>query len=431
MAETDTKNDEVDINELADYSDSDDENTTTDSVAATAVKVDKDTHAGFHSSGFKEFLLKPELLRAIVDCGFEHPSEVQHECIPQAILGTDVICQAKSGMGKTAVFVLSVLQQLDSAPNPASVLVLCHTRELAYQICNEFDRFKKYLPTVKAAVFFGGIPVQANRDTLKNDQPHIIIGTPGRIHQLASEGQLKLTHTKHFVLDECDRMLENLDMRKVVQQIFKLTPRDKQVMMFSATLPEEVRTLCKKFMHNPLEIYINDGGKLTLHGLQQYYVSLSENEKNRKLVDLLDGLEFNQLVIFVRSVARATELNKLLTECNFFSITIHGGMTQEDRIDRYKKFKDFQARIMVSTDIFGRGIDIERVNVVINYDMPDNADSYLHRVGRAGRFGTKGLAIAFVSSKDDGETLNSVQSRFAVNIPELPDEIDASTYMGA
>jgi len=201
-------------------------------------------------------------------------------------------------------------------------------------------------------------------------------------------------------------------------------------MMFSATLSDQIRPVIKKFMHNPLEIYINDGSKLTLHGLKQYYVQLQENEKNRKLVDLLDALEFNQVVIFVRSVNRATELNKLLLDCNFPSIAIHGGLEQEQRIEKYRKFKEFSSRIMVATgQIFGRGIDIERVNVVINYDMPAEADSYLHRVGRAGRFGTKGLAISFVSSKEDGDVLNAVQSRFVVSIPELPDEIDASTYM--
>jgi len=146
-------------------------------------------------------------------------------------------------------------------------------------------------------------------------------------------------------------------------------------------------------------------------------------------VDLLDALEFNQVVVFVKSVNRANELNKLLVDCNFPSICIHGGMKQDERIDRYKKFKDFQSRIMVATNIFGRGIDIERVNVVINYDMAENSDTYLHRVGRAGRFGTKGLAISFIASEDDGKVLNDVQSRFLVSIPELPDEIDASTYM--
>jgi ATP-dependent RNA helicase UAP56/SUB2 len=377
-------------------------------------------------------LLKPELLRAIGDCGFEHPSEVQHECTPQAILGTDVICQAKSGMGKTAVFVLSVLQQLEPVDGQVSTLVLCHTRELSYQIRHEFDRFRKYLPQIKCEVFYGGVSVQVHKDLLKGDNcPHVVIGTPGRILQLATDKALNLSHIKHFILDECDKMLESLDMRRDVQKIFRMTPHNKQVMMFSATLSEDIRPVCKKFMHNPLEIYINDGAKLTLHGLQQYFVELSEDQKNRKLVDLLDALEFNQLVIFVRSVNRAAELNKILVECNFPSICIHSVLKQEERIERYKKFKEFQSRIMVATNIFGRGIDIERVNVVINYDMPENCDTYLHRVGRAGRFGTKGLAISFVSSDKDAEVLNKVQDRFVVNIKALPDEIDASTYMTA
>jgi ATP-dependent RNA helicase UAP56/SUB2 len=166
-----------------------------------------------------------------------------------------------------------------------------------------------------------------------------------------------------------------------------------------------------------------------LHGLKQFYVELDEAQKNHKLVDLLDALEFNQIVIFVRTVDRATELNKLLNECEFPSICITRNLRQEERIKRYEAFKDFKSRIMVATDLFGRGIDIERVNVVVNYDMPDSSDTYLHRVGRAGRFGTKGLAISFVSSTEDAKVLNQVQSRFVVSIPELPDEIDASTYM--
>jgi ATP-dependent RNA helicase UAP56/SUB2 len=422
---------EVDIAELTEYDSEEEQQTTAADAKQPEQKKSDDTYVALHSSGFREFLLKPELLRAVADCGFEHPSEVQHECIPQAILGTDVICQAKSGMGKTAVFVLAVLQQLDPVPNQVSCLVLCHIRELAFQICHEFDRFKKYLPAVKTGVFYGGIPVRTNIDLLKNDCPHIVIGTPGRILQLVDEKALNLKNIKYFIMDECDKMLESLEMRRDVQKIFRLTPHDKQVMMFSATLGESIRPVCKKFMHNPLEIYINDGAKLTLHGLKQYYVQLAENEKNRKLVDLLDALEFNQVVIFVRSVNRASELNKLLTDCNFPSICIHGGLAQEERIEKYRKFKDFQSRIMVATNIFGRGIDIERVNVVINYDMSENSDTYLHRVGRAGRFGTKGLAISFISSKEDGDVLNEVQSRFVVSIPELPDEIDASTYMNS
>jgi len=388
------------------------------------------TYSGIHASGFRDFLLKPELLRAVVDCGFEHPSEVQHECIPQAILGMDVLCQAKSGMGKTAVFVLSCLHQLEAKEAQVGAVVLCHTRELAYQINNEFDRFKRYLPDVKSMVFYGGVPVAEHKRILKSEPPHIIVGTPGRVLQLTRDKDLVTKNIKHFILDECDKMLEQLDMRKDVQEIFKATPHEKQVMMFSATLSTDMRAVCKKFMQDPMEIYVDDS-KLTLHGLQQHYVKLAENEKNRKLNELLDALEFNQVVVFVKSVSRANALDKLLQECNFPSVAIHGSMKQEERIKLYQNFKDFKHRILVSTDIWGRGIDIERVNIVVNYDMPDSSDTYLHRVGRAGRFGTKGLAITFASTDEDAKILEDVQSRFEVSITQLPETIDVTSYMTA
>ncbi|PIL30879.1 transporter [Ganoderma sinense ZZ0214-1] len=219
------------------------------------------------------------------------------------------------------------------------------------------------------------------------------------------------------------------DMRRDVQEIFRATPHHKQVMMFSATLAKEIRITCKKFMANPLEIFVDDETKLTLHGLQQHYVKLEEVGKNRKLNELLDTLDFNQVVIFVKSVARAIELDKLLVSCNFPSIAIHSGLVQEERISRYTAFKAFEKRILVATDIFGRGIDVERVNIVVNYDCPPDADSYLHRVGRAGRFGTKGLAITFVSSESDQQVMAAIQSRFEVAVPELPDHIDPASYM--
>ena len=186
-----------------------------------------------------------------------------------------------------------------------------------------------------------------------------------------------------------------------------------------------------------MEIYVESDSKLTLHGLQQYYVKLKPEEKNRKLADLLDQLEFNQVVIFVSKVVRARELDRLLKECNFPSMHIDGSMVQEERIKRYTAFRNYEARILVATNLFGRGIDIERVNIVINYDFPTAdekqgeppADQYLHRVGRAGRFGTKGLAISFVSTADDETALASVQKRFEVEIPALPTTIDPKSYM--
>ncbi|KAF2017247.1 P-loop containing nucleoside triphosphate hydrolase protein [Aaosphaeria arxii CBS 175.79] len=432
--------------DLIDYSDEEIQPTEAPANGdAAAVKGDlapggagdkKGSYVGIHSTGFRDFLLKDELVRAITDCGFEHPSEVQQVTIPQAILGNDVLCQAKSGLGKTAVFVLATLQQMDEKPEAgvATVLVMCHTRELAYQIKNEYARFAKFLPDLRVSVFYGGTPVQKDIDILanKDTHPHIIVGTPGRIHALVRDKKLRLANLKHFVLDECDKMLDqpDEDMRNDVQSIFRATPSHKQVMMFSATLAKEIRVICKKFMQNPLEIYVDDEKKLTLHGLQQYYMKLDEREKNRKLNDLLDTLEFNQVIIFVRSTLRCTELDKLLRECNFPSTAVHSGIGQEERIKRYREFKEFRTRICVSTDIFGRGIDVERINVAINYDMPEKADAYLHRVGRAGRFGTKGLSISFVSSPEDEAVLKSIEERFDVALPEFPEDgVDSGTYM--
>jgi len=427
--------------ELLAYDESDDEGKATGEAAAGTKKG----YVGIHASAFKDFLLKPELLRALVDCGFEFPSEVQQECIPQAVLGMDVICQAKSGMGKTAVFVLATLHQLEPIDGEVAVLVMCHTRELAYQIKGEYDRFSKYLTGVKSEVIFGGMPEREQIEMFKSNCPHVVVATPGRIKSLVAKGAVKLDKLKHFVLDECDRLLEELDMRRDLVEIFKATPPQKQVMMFSATLSEEIKPVCKKFCQDPLEVFIDNDTKLTLHGLIQYYVKLSEKEKNRKLTELLDSLEFNQVVIFVGKVQRATQLNELLAENNFPSMCIHSRMKQDERIRLYNEFKDFKSRILVTTDLFGRGIDIERVNIVINYDFPQKSqgrpgaeveerlsaasDQYLHRVGRAGRFGTKGLAISFIADQDDADQLAAVQSRFEVDIPVLPDQIDINTYM--
>lgn len=419
----------ADADDLLDYEEDEQNETVENDDKKQAKKEVKGNYVSIHSSGFRDFLLKPEILRAIVDCGFEHPSEVQHECIPQAMLGMDILCQAKSGMGKTAVFVLSTLQQLEVYESEVYALVLCHTRELAFQISKEFERFTKYLPAVKVSVFFGGVPITKDEDTLKNNKPHVVVGTPGRILELIRKKKLVLNNLKHFILDECDKMLEILHMRSDVQEIFKNTPFNKQVMMFSATLSKDIRPVCKKFMQQPLEVYVDDDAKLSLHGLQQYYVKLTEKEKNKKLFDLLDELEFNQVIIFVKSVQRCVVLTELLNEQNFPSVAMHGGMSQQDRLKFYQEFKDFQKRILVATNLFGRGMDIERVNIVINYDMPEDTDTYLHRVARAGRFGTKGLAITFICEETDAKVLNSVQDRFDVTIGRMPNEIELSSYV--
>merc|ERR1711885_43759 len=248
----------------------------------------------------------------------------------------------------TAVFVLATLQQLEIADGPVTaptVIAMCHTRELAFQISKEYQRFSKYMENLKVAVFFGGMPIDKDKKTLKENCPHIVVGTPGRILGLIRSKALNLKQIKHFVLDECDKMLDALDMRRDVQEIFRQTPHEKQVMMFSATLSKGTREICKKFMQDPLEVFIDDE------------VKLAESEKNRKLFDLLDALEFNQVVIFVKSVQRCQALCGLLKEQNFPAIDIHRGMKQQERLERYELFKNFKRRILVATNLFGRGID--------------------------------------------------------------------------
>jgi ATP-dependent RNA helicase UAP56/SUB2 len=301
----------------------------------------KGSYVGVQACSFRDMLLKAEILRSIGDAGFEHPSEVQQNAIPFAMVGNDMIVQAKSGMGKTAVFVLSTLQQIEvDKENPAvDTLVLCHARELAYQISKEYERFSKYLPDVKISVVYGGEPFLKHKEMISTNCPHILIGTPGRILHLISSNILKLDKLKRFILDECDNMLNNgIDMRRQVQEIFKKTPYEKQVMMFSATISEDARILCRKFSKKPEEIIVDDK-KLTLHGLQQHFVKLDEKSKIKKLNDLLDALDFNQVVIFVKTKARADALDRMLQKCCFPSMAIHANLKQEERLMRYKKFK--------------------------------------------------------------------------------------------
>jgi superfamily II DNA/RNA helicase len=362
---------------------------------------------------------------------------VQHQCIPAALLGSDIICQAKSGMGKTAVFVLSVLHllEVDETKNTkVRCLVLCHARELAYQIQQEFNRFKKYFinksngdPLITTKVLLGGTAISKDKKALKAEVPHIVIGTPGRTLVLANHGDLNLEGVKFFIIDECDKVLSSADMRTDIQKIFYKLPRNKQVMMFSATLSADVRTVCRLYMHDPREIIIDEGKKLLLDGLQQYCVKLTEEQKNMKLVQILDNIDFNQVFVFVKSVKRAVTLFEVLKDEEFPVTYSHGGLETDKRIESFKKFKLGSDRIMVTTDLFHRGMDFKSVNVVINYDMPDSEDTYLHRIGRAGRFGTKGLAISFVT-RDDEKLLEAVRSKFVVGVEELPESIDKSTY---
>ena len=218
-------------------------------------------------------------------------------------------------------------------------------------------------------------------------------------------------------------------MRADVQKIFKKTPCDKQVMMFSATLPEETKVVCKKFMRKPVEVIVNEEGKEHLEKLQQFYVKLEEKEKNGKLFDILDNVQFNQVIVFVNSIVRCETLSDMLTKNNFPSIAIHADLPQEERIKLFDLFKEFKKRIMVATELYGRGVDFLKVNTVINYDMSNTAEAYIHRVGRAGRFGTKGITITFLASEEDQKIFDELTKNYPnIKATVLPDQIDKNIY---
>jgi ATP-dependent RNA helicase UAP56/SUB2 len=235
-------------------------------------------------------------------------------------------------MGKTAVFVLSILQTISDDPKTCSAMILCHTRELAHQIRTEIIRFTKFMKNIRTEVIYGGEPMDGQIKMLKGlNAPHVVVGTPGRILALSRGNHIPMQNMKIFVLDECDKLLDQLGMRRDIQEIFKDTPHNKQVMMFTATLSNDIKDTCRKFMRNPTEVLIENESKLTLHGLKQYYVELKANEKIKKLIDLIDALDFNQVIIFVKSVAYAIKLAEILNKNTIPSKSIHRGIPQEER----------------------------------------------------------------------------------------------------
>ena len=225
----------------------------------------------YGEASFSSLNLKPELELGITQCGFEHPSEVQQECISIACAGTDILCEARNGIGKTLVYVISTLQQcLDENQNNVSSIIICPTRELALQVGEQYKQLCEFLPEVKIETFFGGLPVSRDEQILLENPPNIVIGTPGRILQLINNKKLNVNNIRHFIIDECDEMFQLLPIRQQVQKIFVSTPQDKQVMMFSATIPQATKTICKKFMKEPFEYLKGNDVKINLLGLQQY-----------------------------------------------------------------------------------------------------------------------------------------------------------------
>jgi len=385
---------------------------------------------------FSDFNLKEPIMNAIVDNGFESPSDVQALAIPYALERRDLVCQAKSGKGKTAVFVLSILQLLDvsAAPGHVQCLVLANTHEMAVQIAEEFERFSKYMPELKDRTMcaYGGIPRHLQAAQLKLRAPDaaepvnqdlkapvIVVGTVGRVTDLVESGDLDLSSVKHFVLDEFDEVLRGEKTGPSVAKIASKLPPGHQTMLFTATLSPESEAAAAGLLRDGSKRLAVDDKELVLTGLVQRYMNCAEDAKLTLLLEILQELNYTQGVIFVSSPDRASSLAKFLASHNFQCESFSGRMRQEKREDLYRRLKSRDVRLVVATDIFQRGVDFESMNLVVHFDMPKTADAYLHRSGRAGRFETAGLVISFVNSEDDQGILRDIQSRFVVDIPQI------------
>jgi len=365
---------------------------------------------------FDSMGLREELTRGIYNYGFEKPSAIQQRAIVPVITGRDVIAQAQSGTGKTATFCISVLQTIDTSVRETQALVLSPTRELAQQIQKVALALGDYM-SVQVHSCIGGKSVGEDIRKLEYGQ-HIVSGTPGRVFDMISRRSLRTRNIKMLVLDEADEML-NKGFREQIYDVYRYLPPATQVVLVSATLTNDVLTMTKKFMSDPIRILVKRD-ELTLEGIKQFFVAVEKEEwKFDTLCDLYDTLTITQAVIFCNTRVKVDWLTDKMRKANFTVASMHGDMPQNEREEIMQSFRNGESRVLITTDIWARGIDVQQVSLVINYDLPNNRELYIHRIGRSGRFGRKGVAINFVKS-DDIRILRDIEQFYSTQIDEMP-----------
>lgn len=365
---------------------------------------------------FDQMNLREPLLRGIYGYGFERPSAIQQRAIKPCILGHDVIAQAQSGTGKTATFAISILQQIDLENKDCQALILAPTRELAQQIQKVVLALGDYMGATCHACI-GGTNV---RDDVKRLETgvQIVVGTPGRVFDMLTRSALRSKTIKMFVLDEADEMLSR-GFKEQIYDVFTTMPQDVQVILLSATMPNDVLEVTTKFMNDPIKILVKKE-ELTLEGIRQFYVTVEREEwKLDTLCDLYETLTITQAVIFSNTRRKVDWLTEKMRARDFTVSAMHGDMGQKERDVIMKEFRTGSSRVLITTDLLARGIDVQQVSLVINYDLPNNRENYIHRIGRGGRFGRKGVAINFVTD-EDRRTLRDIEQFYNTQIQEMP-----------
>jgi len=365
---------------------------------------------------FDNMNLSPELLRGIYAYGFERPSTIQQRAILPVIKGHDVIAQAQSGTGKTATFSISALQKLDLSNPQCQALILAPTRELAQQIQKVVIALGDFMK-VQCHACIGGTNVRDDMKTLEAGA-QVVVGTPGRVFDMINRGALKTDHMKMFILDEADEMLSR-GFKDQIYDVFQRLPPSTQVVLLSATMPTEVMEVTTKFMRDPIRILVKKD-ELTLEGIKQFYVAVEKEEwKLDTLCDLYETVTITQAVIFCNTRRKVDWLTEKLTAREFTVSAMHGDMEQGQREVIMKEFRSGSSRVLIATDLLARGIDVQQVSLVINYDIPANKENYIHRIGRGGRFGRKGVAINFITA-DDTRMLREIEQFYSTQVLEMP-----------
>jgi len=360
--------------------------------------------------------LPEELLRGIYAYGFEKPSAIQQRAVRPTILGRDLIAQAQSGTGKTATFAVGTLAKLDPSINNCQSLILAPTRELAQQIQKVVIALGDYM-NIKVHACVGGTAVRDDIRTLSSGV-HIVVGTPGRVGDMINRRALKLDNIQQFFLDEADEMLSR-GFRDEIYNIFKYLPETVQVCLFSATMPLEVMEVTKRFMREPVRILVKRD-ELTLEGIKQFYIAVDrEDWKLDTLCDLYETLTITQAIIYCNTRRKVDWLQEHMVKRDFTVSCMHGDMDQRERDIIMREFRSGSSRVLITTDLLARGIDVQQVSLVINFDLPTNRENYIHRIGRSGRFGRKGVAINFLT-EGDIRYLRDIEQFYTTEILEMP-----------
>lgn len=367
---------------------------------------------------FDELNLKPELLRGIYGYGFEKPSIIQQKAILPIIQGNDVIAQAQSGTGKTAAFAIGTLQLIDPTKDEIQCLILSPTRELAHQTSIVYQFLGEYLK-VKVTLLIGGTKLGADIDKLK-EGPQVLVGSPGRVKDLIKRKKVTLSYLNSFVLDEADEMLSK-GFLEDIREIISIIPTTAKILLFSATMTKEVVEMTTKFMKDPAKILVKNE-ELTLEGIKQYYVYLKKEDKLDILFQIYRGIEIAQAIIYCNTKKTVVSISEELKNKGHMVSSIHGDLKQFERDSVMRDFRNGVTRALVTTDLLARGIDVYQVSLVINYEMPKEKETYIHRIGRSGRFGRKGNAINFVTPAEKDQ-LEEIQKYYNTSIELLPSDL--------